>query len=447
MIKHYSESAMRRAMTVMEVVLRAIGGDIKWIQAADILGVSPRTIRRMHARYRKFGVDGLMDKRRGSPSGRRVPYEVLELVLKLYRESYFDFNVKHFYDHLVRDYDFKYSYNWLRMTLQEAGLVSKKKGRGKHRKRRERRSLFGQMLHLDGSDHEWLSLCPGERQVLLLVLDDATGKNLVGFLCDAESTKNCMGVMREVVEKFGIAAQLYTDRGSVYWHTKKAGGKVDKENPTQFGRAMDRLGIEMIPGYSPQARGRGERWNHTWQDRLVSELRQLGIDNIEDANCYIRDFFIPDVNRRFSVQAKREQSAFVSANGAVLDRIFAIRYDDRKVQLDNTVRANSLVFQIEKSPFRHNFCKCTVDVYEHLNGSYSIVWKGRTIGRYDSEGNAFIGGSAPKPPKFIALGNREEAKKNRKSTKKRRKTKASTSSPLTRKCLGRSSAEPYPPAR
>ena len=386
MERNYPESAVRRAMKVQEVILKAIGGEIKWIQAADILGVSPRTIRRMHDEYREHGVSGLMDKRRGHPSPKRVPYDVVELVLKLYRESYFDFNVQHFHDHLLRDHDFAYSYNWLRMTLQEAGLVKKKKGRGKHRKRRERRPLFGQMLHLDGSDHEWLALCPGERQVLLLVVDDATGKNLAGCLVDAESTKTCMGIMREVVEKYGIAAQLYTDRHSVYWRTVKAGGKVDKENLTQFGRAMDELGIEMIPGYSPQARGRGERWNETWQGRLVSEMRLMGIDNIDDANRYIREVFLPDMNQRFSVEPKNPQSAFVTARGADLNRIFAIRYDESKVAMDNTVRANSLVFQIEKSRYRASFARCLVDVYEHLDGAYSIVWKGRVIGRYDSEG-------------------------------------------------------------
>ncbi len=386
MERQYPESAVRRAMKVQEVILKAIGGEIKWIQAADILGVSARTIRRMHAEYREHGVSGLMDKRSSRPSPRRIPYEEVERVLKLYRESYFDFNVQHFHDHLVRDYDFAYSYNWLRMTLQQAGLVKKKKGRGKHRKRRERRPLFGQMLHLDGSNHEWLSLCPGERQVLLLVVDDATGKNLAGDLVDAEATKTCLGIMRHVVEEYGIAAQLYTDRHSVYWHTAKAGGKVDKDNPTQFGRAMNELGIEMIPGYSPQARGRGERWNETWQDRLVSEMRLKGIDHIDEANRYIQNVFIPDMNRRFSVEPTNPQSAFVSARGADLDRIFAIRYEDRKVGMDNTVHANSLVFQIEKSRYRVSFTRCLVDVYEHLNGNYSIVWKGRVIGRYDPAG-------------------------------------------------------------
>lgn len=437
MKKRYPESAWERAMKELEVVLRAIDGKIKWIQAADILDVSPRTMRRKYYEYREHGVDGLMDRRRGSPSPRKAPYDVVELVLKLYRDSYHDFNVQHFHEKLVEDHGITYSYSWVKNLLQEAGCVKRGKGRGGHRQRRERRKLFGQMLHLDGSDHPWLSLRPHERQTLLLVVDDATGRNLAGRLFDAESTKNCLRIMREVVEKYGICSQIYTDRHSVYWNTIKGARRVDKDNLTQFGRAMEELGIEMIPGYSPQARGRGERWNGTWQGRLVSELRLEGIDNIDEANRYIEEVFIPDMNRRFSVEAKNPQSAFISAAGIDLDRIFAIVYPGRKVAADNTVRANAMIFQIEASPYRASFTKCSVDVFEHLDGNYSVVWKGRTIGRYDCEA-ATLGGSAPKPPKFSALETREE--------KKRRKSIAAASSPVNRKRSGRSSPEPYPPA-
>jgi len=274
-------------MKVQEVILKAIAGEIKWLQAADIIGVSPRTIRRKRQSYQQYGIDGLLDLRTCRPSRRRMSYGIVERVLRLYREEYFDFNVQHFHEKLVQNHGITASYTWVKDLLQKTGYVKRCKGRGVHRKRRERRLLFGQMLHLDGSDHEWLALCPGERQELLLVIDDATGKNLEGRLVDAETTKNCMLVMKSVVEKYGIPAQLYTDRHSVYWYTNKAGGKVDTSNLTQFGRAMDELGVEMIPGYSPQARGRSERWNGTWQGRLVAELRKEGIDNIQDANRYI----------------------------------------------------------------------------------------------------------------------------------------------------------------
>lgn len=384
--KSYPVSAWRRAMKVQEVILKAIAGEIKWIQAADILGVSGRTIRRKLRSYQEHGIDGLLDLRTCRPSRRRIPYETVERVLKLYRNEYFDFNVKHFHENLQEKHGVFHSYTWVKDLLQRTGYVSKGKGRGGHRKRRERRPLFGQMLHLDGSDHEWLLLCPGQRQVLLLVIDDATGKNLAGRLVEGETTRDCMFIMKEVIEDYGIPVQLYTDRGSVYWHTKKACGKVDKKDLTHFGRAMDELGIEMIPGYSPQARGRSERWNGTWQGRLVAEMRKEGITTIQDANQYINEVFLPDMKRRFSVEAAENGSAFVGSGNADLDLIFSIIHKGRSVYADNTVRINGLVLQIEQSCYRISFAKCKVDIYEHLDGSYSIIWKKRVVGRYNAEG-------------------------------------------------------------
>ena len=405
-MKMYPESAVRRAMKVLEVILKAIAREIKWIQAADILGVTARTIRRMKASYQEQGIGGLHDRRRGRPSARRAPYDLVEKVLCLYVTEYFDFNIKHFHERLVQKHGLSYSYSWLKNLLQEAGYVKRQKGRGGHRKRRERRPLFGQMLHLDGSDHEWLALRPGERQVLLLVVDDATGRNLAAWLVAGETTKNCLGVMREVVETCGIPAQLYTDRHSVYWFTEKAGGKVDRQRLTQFGRAMEELGVEMIPGYSPQARGRSERWNGTWQGRLVAELRQAGIADLTAANRYIQEVFLPEMNGKFAQEAAEPGSAFVGAQGADLTRIFAIRHDGRTVANDNTVRVNNLRLQLEKSPFRAHFAKCQVEVLEHLDGTYAVIWKKRVIGRYDSRGQALgiNSGGQPPDPRGLALG-------------------------------------------
>lgn len=437
MDKQYPGSAWRRAMKEQEVILRAISGELKWLQAADICGLSPRQMRRKHHAFKEFGVDGLLDRRRGRPSSRRIPYDVVEQVLRLYREDYFDFNVKHFHEHLVRDHGVAISYSSTRNILQECGLVKRGKGRGGHRKRRERRPVFGQMLHLDGSDHEWLLLCPGERQVLLLVVDDATGNNLCGRLVEAETTIDCLSVMREVVEVYGIPAQLYTDRHSVYWHTKKAGGRVDRDRLTQFGRAMEELGVEMIPGYSPQARGRSERWNGTWQDRLVSELRKEGIRDMETANRYINEVFIPDMNARFSVEPASPGSAFVSADGADLDKIFSVRHHGRAVANDNTVRVNGLALQIEKSRYRHNFCQCKVEVFEHLDGSYSVCWKKRLIGRYDAFGKAF--GAEPDNEEDMGLSHCGPGKSGTDKPgkkKERRKSKTPASSPVDPRALG-----------
>jgi hypothetical protein len=285
------------------------------------------------------------------------------------------------------------------------------------------------MVHLDGSDHEWLGLRPGERQVLLLVLDDATGWNLAGRLVDGESTKHCLGIMREVVEQYGIPSQLYTDRGSVYWHTKRAGGRVDQENPTHFGAVMEELGVEMIAGYSPQARGRGERWNGTWQGRLVAELEHEGIGDWESANAYIRDRFIPSMNKRFTVPAQEAGSAFVGHDGFDLDELFSIHHGERVVGNDNTVQAKGQVFQIEKSAYRENFCQCRVDVFEHLDGSFRIEWKHRVIGRYDAKGQGLeaLGLSRCGPGKGL--------KKEQQDQKKRRKRSASAPSPVVPRAL------------
>lgn len=435
-MKSYPESAMRRAMKVLEVILKAIGGEIKWIQAADILGVTSRHIRRMRAAYQEQGIGGLYDRRRGQPSSRRAPYDLIEKVLCLYHDKYFDFNVKHFHEQLVAKHGLSCSYTWTKNLLQEAGYVKRVKGRGGHRKRRERRPLFGQMVHLDGSRHEWLALRPGEEQTLLLTVDDATGKNLAAKLVEAETTKTCLGIMREVVENYGIPVQLYTDRHSVYWYTQKAGGKVDRERLTQFGRAMEELGVEMIPGYSPQARGRSERWNGTWQGRLVAELRLRGIDNLAAANRYISQVFLPGLNRQFTQEAAEPGSAFVGAQGADLERIFALRHDGRLVANDNTVRVNNLRLQLEKSRFREHFAKCRVDVFEHLDASYTVVWSKRVIGRYDAQGQALgrnPGGQPPDPRSLALMGPGKRSRKGRRTPE---------APPLPRPSPGRSGRSP-----
>jgi transposase len=430
-MKLYPESAVRRAMKVMEVILKAMAREIKWIQAADILGVTPRHIRRMRTVYQEQGIAGLSDQRRGRPSSRRAPYELVEKVLCLYGDKYFDFNVKHFHEQLVSRHGLSCSYTWTKNLLQEAGYVKRGKGRGGHRKRRDRRALFGQMVHLDGSKHEWLVLRPGEEQTLLLTVDDATGKNLAARLVEAETTKTCMGIMREVVENYGIPAQLYTDRHSVYWYTQKAGGKVDRGRLTQFGRAMEELGVEMIPGYSPQARGRSERWNGTWQGRLVAELRLAGIADLAAANRYIAKVFLPGMNHQFSQEAAEPGSAFVGAHGADLDRIFAIRHDGRMVANDNTVRVNNLTLQLEKSRFRDHFVKCRVDVFEHLDGTYMVAWKKRTIGRYDQNGRDLTPGGQPPHPRGLSPWGPEKRSKIGKG-----KRSASPSSPDVPPALG-----------
>jgi transposase len=286
----YPRAAVERAMKVQEVILRAMAKKITWWQAAEIIGISDRSMRRWRERYEAHGYDGLIDRRRGRPSGRRVPLAQVEQVLGLYREKYFDLNVRHFHEKLVEVHGIALSYTWVKPALQGAGLVAKNRKRGVHRKRRPRRPLPGMLLHLDGSRHRWFQ---DERWYdLLVMLDDATSEIYYAQLVEEESTVTVMAALREVIERRGLFCALYSDRGSHFWLTPKAGGKVDPHRVTQVGRALRDLGVQMIPAYSPQARGRSERSFSTWQGRLPQELRLRGIATVEEANRFLRDDYI-----------------------------------------------------------------------------------------------------------------------------------------------------------
>jgi transposase len=277
----YSKAAMERAMKVQEVILRAISRQIHWFEAAKILGLSPRQLRRLYWRYRQYGYDGLYDRRKGKPSPRRVPLEVVEQVFALYREKYFDFSVRHFQEKLSEEHGLQLSYSWVKLALQGAGLVAKARQRGVHR-RRERRPMIGMMLHIDGSAHRWLG---GEEwHELIVVLDDASSEIYYAQLVEQESTETVLAALREVIEQRGIFCALYSDRASHFWLTPKAGEPVDRQRLTQVGRALRDLGIEMIPAYSPQARGRSERNFGTWQRRLPHERTVNRDDTISYAN-------------------------------------------------------------------------------------------------------------------------------------------------------------------
>jgi transposase len=274
----YPEAAWERAMTVQEVLLKAISGELHWFRAAEMLGWSPRTLRRWRERYEAFGYSGLIDKRLLRPSVRRVSPRHVEQVLRLYREQYAGFNVRHFHQIARREHGVTVSYSFVKQALQAAGLVKKHRARGRHRLRREPRACFGDLLHLDGSVHEWFS-GRDVRPCLIAVSDDATKRVLHAALYPSESTWAVMTSLAVVFRTAGLPIALYTDRAHWAFHTPKAKGPVDKTHLTQVGRALARLGIEHIPSYSPQARGRSARLNRTFQDRLVNELRVAGIND------------------------------------------------------------------------------------------------------------------------------------------------------------------------
>ena len=392
----YSPTAKERAMKMREVLLEALAGKMSWLQAADVLGLSPRTIRRWREKFDESGVDGLLDGRRRSPSDRALPARELSKWLRLYRERYAGYNVRHFHSIARRKHGLQWSYTLMRNVLQHAGLVSKRRPRGKHRVRREPRPCFGEMLHLDGSRHRWLALRPEEYQHLIVVVDDATKKILYAQLESCESTHTVMKALWAVITQHGIPMALYSDRASWAAHTPRKGEPVDKKAVTQVGRALRLLGVEHILGYSPQARGRSERANRTIQDRLVNELRTARIATPESANRYLETEFIPNYNLEFGRAATDPRSAFVSLDGVDLDPILC-HEEERTVSKDNVVTLDTVHLQIAKQPGRLTCAGLRVTIRRHLDGRHSVTSGNRTLGRYDRKGRAILA-AAPSNP-------------------------------------------------
>jgi transposase len=373
-------------MTVQEVLLKALSGEVHWFRAAEILGWSPRTLRRWRERYEEHGHSGLIDKRFLRPSKRRLPPGQLEHLLRLYRERYGGFNVRHFHQIARREHGVTASYSFVKQALQAAGLVKKHRARGRHRRRREPRACFGEMLHLDGSVHEWFTGLD-VRPCLIAVSDDATKRVLHAALYPSESTQAVMTGLAAVLRADGLPMALYTDRAHWAFHTPKAKGPVDKTRLTQVGRALARLGIEHIPSYSPQARGRSERLNRTFQDRLVNELRVAGIATFEAANRYLAEQFVPQHNLTFGRPPRDPASAFVPLGAVDLDVILC-HEEERVVARDNTVTFGGRVLQIAAQPGRRTCVGLTVTVRHHLDGGFTIARGTQRLGTFHADGQA-----------------------------------------------------------
>jgi len=380
-----AEAAWERAMKVQEVLLRALSGEIHWFQAAEILGVSPRSLRRYRVGLEKYGYSGLVDRRRKSPSPRSIPVGEVERILGLYRKSYRGWNVRHYYQTICREHGVKVSYTFVKQALQGAGLVPKLKARGRHRRRRERKACFGEMLHIDGSKHVWLSGLPVARQTLLTIVDDATSRVLYSQLWPEESSQAVLVALREVVGEYGIPAALYSDRASWAFETAKAGQPVSKTHLTQVGEVLKRLGVEHIPSYSPQARGRSERMNGTLQGRLVNELTLCGARSLEAANRYIRQRYLPGHNATFAVVAREPESAFVPTGDVDLDELFC-RESVRQVGKDNVITFGKLALQLGKQPTRRTCAGLAVVVRHRLDGRLSVHRGTQLLGRFDADG-------------------------------------------------------------
>ena len=356
-------------------------------------GVSERTFRRWRDRYEAEGAERSYDRRLGRLSARRAPVDEVARVLELFDTRYWDFTAKHFHEKLVADHGFKRSYNWLRLSLQAHGRRRAAPRRGAHRRKRPRRALPGMMLHQDGSSHEWV---PGRWWDLIVTMDDATSDIYSAFFVAEEGTMSSFQGVSEAIRAKGLFCSLYADRASHYWNTPEAGGKVDKDTPTQVGRALAQLGIELIPAYSPEARGRSERMFGTLQKRLPQELRLAGITDMVEANRFLKEVFLPQHNARFATPAEDRGTAFVPFTGA-LDDILCI-HEERTVSNDNTVRYKRLALQIPAGRHRRHYVKARVRVHEYPDGTMAVFHGPRCLARYHVANRSTAKPARPRDP-------------------------------------------------
>ena len=373
-------------MKFEKLLVRWERSELSQAEAAEALGMSERSFRRWHTRWLEEGEAGLHDRRLGQPSPRRMDAAIKAEVCRLFSTVYLDHTVKHFHEQLVKRHDYRLGYTVTKLTLHAAGLVRPAVRRGAHRKKRPRRPLPGMLLFQDGSRFAWLPDADRELD-LVVTLDDATSEIYSAFLVEEEGTASSFVGLAETISARGLFCAFYTDRGSHYFRTPEAGGRVDRMHPTQVGRALAQLGIEHIASYSPEARGRVERVFRTLQDRLPKELRLAGLGgDVAAANRFIRDVYLPAHNARFAVAAEQPGSAFVSARRSQWIDVLC-RQEERRVANDNTVRHDGLVLQIPPSPLRRHFVRATVRVHEYPDGTLAIFHGPRCVARYRADGS------------------------------------------------------------
>ena len=356
-------------------------GRLSQEEAAQLLGVCARTFRRYIDRYEEEGLQGLIDKRLEQVSHRRAPLDEVMAVVQRYQSRHSGWNVKHFHTWYRREGGSR-SYTWVKNRLQDAGVVSRSKARGPHRRRREPAPWAGMLLHQDASTHEWVAQRHWD---LIVTMDDATNEHYSMFFVEEEGTASSLRGVREVIESRGLFCSLYTDRGSHYWHTPEAGGKVDRRHLTQFGRAMQQLGVEMIAAYSPEARGRSERMFRTHQDRLTKELAAAGIRGMAEANRYVKEVYLPAFNAEFSHPAREEGTGFVPYVGRGIEEILCEHFE-RVVGKDNCVEFERLKLQIPAMRGRSHYMKAKVRVHRYDDGTLAVFHGHRCLGRYDAKG-------------------------------------------------------------
>ena len=374
-----------RAMTRREVITKAMAQQLTWIQASEILDISARQMRRVRRKVESWGMSAVMDQRGGRPRRKRIKAATIELLCRLKREVYADFSLRHFYEQVTEKHGVKVSYNWLRLMLQEAGIVQKEPARGQYRRQRERRPLVGMLVHLDASTHEWIAGRP--MQDLVVALDDADGRMLYARFFPQEGTASTFAALESVVRNYGRFCELYTDRGSHFCQSGPA-GQLAEEQQGQVSQALRALGIHQILARSPQARGRSERAFGTIQGRLPRELRHHRITDYVAANGYLAQHFIADFNRRFTVKPAQPESAFVKLAGVELELVLSSKHQ-RVVRNDNTVAFQNLTLQLPSTHQRIHFVRCPVTVHQFSNHQLGISYQGRLLARFDSAGQPF----------------------------------------------------------
>jgi transposase len=383
----------RRMQKFRDVLSRWERRELSAMEAGELLGCSERQFRRYRQRFEEDGLEGLADRRLGRASERRVPVDEIAWMLDRYRTHHLGWTVKHFHEHLQKRHSFRWGYTWTKTQLHAVGLVERAVRRGAHRRKRPRKPCQGMMLHQDGSRFAWLA---GQPELdLIVTMDDATSEIYSAFLVEEEGTVSTLRALLDVFTRWGLPSSLYSDRGSHYFFTAKAGEAVDKDRPTQVGRALKQLGIEHIPAYSPEARGRSERMFGTLQDRLPKELELAGIRDLDEANRFIREVYLPAHNARFARPAALPESAFVPVSDAALLRDILCIQEERIVARDNTVSFGRRKLQLPASPLRAHYVKARVIVREYPDGTLAVFHGPRCIGRYDASGEEIAAPTRP----------------------------------------------------
>src|SRR5947199_3510356 len=372
-----------RRMRFSSLLDRTEAKELTQAAASELLGINVRTFQRWAERFEAEGDDGLVDLRMGRRSPRRAPEEELERMLGLFRDKYADFTVKHFHEQLQKRHGYVLGYTVTKLALHAAGLVRKAPERSAHRKKRPRRPLRGMLLHQDGSRHVWIEGLP--TLDLIVTMDDATSEIYSMLLVEEEGTASTFQALGEVIGEHGLFCALYTDRGSHYFYTPKAGEKVSKTQQTQVGRALSHLGIEHIAAYSPQARGRSERMFGTLQGRLPKDLRLAGIKTVEAANAWLKAHYIYEHNKAFAITAEQPGTAFVADRHQAWREALSV-IEERTVSNDNTIAWNGRRLQLPESRLRPHFVKALVRVHQYPDSTASVFLGPHRLATFAADG-------------------------------------------------------------